>query len=164
MTLADFASFGTALSGAAVTASLIYLAIQTNQSTRHTRALIHQGSAARTTAIRIGLMDSDRAAAWIEGNGAEPSQAAVRQLQFNLECATALDALEDHWLQRQARLVSVEQHARAREGFRRLLALPGLRAYWNDRRPTEERAAPSFAAFVDSLCDGEVTAYEARRV
>ncbi len=40
MTLADAASFSTAVSGFAVTASVIYLAIQTRQASRHTRALI----------------------------------------------------------------------------------------------------------------------------
>jgi hypothetical protein len=42
MTLSDLASLATVLSGAAVLASLIYLAQQTRQNTRHTRALIEQ--------------------------------------------------------------------------------------------------------------------------
>ncbi len=44
MTLLDFATFSTAISGIAVSVSLIYLIIQTRQNLRHTRALIHQGS------------------------------------------------------------------------------------------------------------------------
>ena len=42
MTLSDFATFCTAISGLAVTASLIYLGLQTYQSTKHTRALMSE--------------------------------------------------------------------------------------------------------------------------
>ena len=163
MTLADFASLSTAVSGIAVTVSLIYLAIQTQQNTRNTRALIHQGAAARTTSIRIGMMEGERAVAWIEGNGGSPTPEEVRRLQFNLQCATALDALEDHYLQKKAGLVSAEQFARNREGFRRLLQEQGMRDFWNAQKLTEARVAPQFCAFVDGLCDVEATAY-ARRV
>jgi hypothetical protein len=162
MTLADWASLSTALSGLVVTASLIYLAIQTHHNTRNTRALIHQGAAARTTAIRLGMMDKERAAAWIEGNGAKATPAEVRRLVFNLQCATALDALEDHFLQDRAGLVSAEQFARNSEGFRRLLQEPGMRRYWEQIRPTESSAAPGFGAFVDSLCAEEASVYSAR--
>ena len=47
MTLSDFATLSTAVSGIAVTVSLIYLIIQTRRNTRHTRPLIHQGATAR---------------------------------------------------------------------------------------------------------------------
>src|SRR5258708_991482 len=47
MTLSDFATFSTAISGLAVTASLIYLALQTHQNSKHSRALIQQGRAAQ---------------------------------------------------------------------------------------------------------------------
>jgi hypothetical protein len=162
MTLADWASLSTALSGFAVTASLIYLAIQTHQNTRNTRALIHQGAAARTTAIRIGIADTDKAAAWVAGNGAEPTVEEVRRLQFQLLCATALDALEDHFLQHEAGLSSPEQFARNVAGFRRLLLEPGMRDFWNVVRETEAPVAPRFCAFVDSLCLAEPGAYAAR--
>ena len=156
MSLSDLASLGSFVSGVAVLASLVYLGIQTNQNIRHTRALIHQGSAARTTAIRLGVMDRELVSAFLEGNGQVATEEAVRQLQFVLQCRTALDALEDHYLQNEARLVSAEQHARATEDFRWLFSLPGVRGYWNQVREIESRAAPGFGAFVDSLCKAEV--------
>jgi hypothetical protein len=55
MVLSDLASIATAISGLAVTASLIYVGIQTKQNVRHTRALVHQGTAART---QISCSDS----------------------------------------------------------------------------------------------------------
>ncbi len=73
MSLSEVASIATAISGLAVTVSLIYLAIQTRQNVRHTTALIHQGTAARTTTILRGWMNADTVAAWIEGNGGTPT-------------------------------------------------------------------------------------------
>ena len=46
MVLSDIASIATAISGLAVTASPIYVGIQTEQNVRHTRDLVHQGTAA----------------------------------------------------------------------------------------------------------------------
>jgi hypothetical protein len=69
MVLSDLASIATAISGLAVTASLIYVGIQTKQNVRHTRALIHQGTAARTTNLLLGFMNPEAVKAWIEGNG-----------------------------------------------------------------------------------------------
>jgi hypothetical protein len=59
MDVSDIASIATAVSGLAVTASLIYVGIQTKQNVRHTRALIHQGTAARTTNLLLGFMNAE---------------------------------------------------------------------------------------------------------
>ena len=59
ITLIWFATFSTAISGLAVTASLIYLALQTHQNAKHTRALIHQGRVANTLELTNMLLDPD---------------------------------------------------------------------------------------------------------
>ncbi len=159
MTLSDFASISTAISGIAVTLSLIYLGVQTHQNTKHTRALIHQGSAARVAAITIGLVDADKCASWISGNGVEPTPAEIKQRQFFLHCATAINALEDHYLQNKDGLMDAESFARACYTFRGLLAQPGLRAYWTSVRADTAAAAPKFSAFVDNLCGGEAAGF-----
>jgi hypothetical protein len=69
MLLSYIAPITATISGLTATASLIYVAIQTRLSVRHTRAMIHQGAAARTTNVLLRLMDPDVVAAWIEGNG-----------------------------------------------------------------------------------------------
>lgn len=155
MTLSDFATFSNAVSGIAVTASLIYLAIQTHQSTRNTRAAIQQGATARVTAITVGLMDADYCAAWIEGNGGTATHENVRKEQFRLLCETAINALEDHYLQHEDGLLSREQFGRNCEVFRGLLSLPGVRAFWEAQRAGTTRAAPHFTAFVDTLLPPE---------
>ena len=159
MTLSDLASFGSFISGVAVVASLIYLAVQIQQNTRHTRALIHQGSAARTNSIMMGLMPADFCAAWIEGNYANATPELIKQRQFFYHCLTALNAMEDHHLQHKDGLLSQEQYARGCDNFRRLLMEPGFRDYWTTYRNNIISVAPNYCAFVDSLCTTGPTAF-----
>jgi hypothetical protein len=162
MTLSDFATFSTAISGLAVTVSLIYLIIQTRQSSRHTRALIHQGQSARTTAIVLANQTADASAAWIEGNDAEPTREAVRRMQFVLMCETSVTAMEDIFSQRNDGLMSDEVFARNCYIHSGLLSQPGFRAYWNSQRADVAKIAPKFCAFVDGLCVGEATEFSYR--
>jgi hypothetical protein len=159
MTLSDLAAFSTALSGAAVTGSLIYLAIQTRQSVRHTRALIQQGSSARTVSIVLSNMEPDVMAAWLEGNGQEATPAAIRKAQFFLLCQTSVTAMEDIFAQHSAGLMQPEVFARNCAVHRNLLLEPGYREYWNNYRVEFQRIAPKFTAFVDGLCVDEATAF-----
>jgi len=162
MTLSDFANFSTALSGIVVTASLIYLAIQTRQASKHTRALIQQGQSARNTSILIGLQRPESCVAWIEHNGVAPTPERVSERQYLLICAAAISALEDLYSQNSDGLLTAEQFGRNCQTFRGLLAEPGLRAYWNAMRQDTVRVAPKFGAFVESLCVGEATTFKNR--
>ena len=155
MTLSDFATFSTAISGIAVPISLVYLAIQTRQNSRHTRALIQQGATARTTEITLAHQNPESCAAWIEGNGGTATPAAIRNLQFSLMCATAITAMEDLYSQRCDLLLTDEQFGRNCETFRGLLSEPGLRTHWNMARDDLRKVAPKFCTFVDGLVVGE---------
>lgn len=162
MTLSDFASLSTAVSGVAVTISLIYLAIQTRQNSKHTRALIQQGATARTTEIMISVSETERSAAWVKGNGEEPTQDAIRKLQFNLQCGLAISAMEDFYFQHKDGLLDEELFERNCETFRGLLSEPGMRANWHGRRESIGKAAPNLAEFIDSLCSDDASAYKYR--
>jgi hypothetical protein len=155
MVLSDVASIGSAISGLAVTASLIYVGIQTKQNVRHTRALIHQGTAARTTNILLGFMNAEIVSAWIEGNGGTATPELIRQRQFHYHCGIVMIAMEDYFSQHEDGLLSDEQFSRGRETFRGVLKEPGLRAYWLRQRAVMAEAAPRYCAFIDSLCTGE---------
>jgi len=155
MVLSDIASIATAVSGLVVTASLIYVGIQTRQNVRHTRALIHQGTAARTTNVLLGFMNAEIVTAWIEGNGGAATPEFIRQRQFHYHCGIAMIAMEDYFSQHEDGLLSDEQFSRGCETFRGLLREPGLRAYWLKQRETMAKAAPRYCAFIDSLCTGE---------
>jgi hypothetical protein len=64
----EIASIASAVSGLTATVSLIYVGIQIRLSMRHTRALIQQGTTARTTNILLGQMNAQAVA--IEGREA----------------------------------------------------------------------------------------------
>jgi hypothetical protein len=151
MTLAELASFSTAISGFAVTASVIYLAIQTHQNTRNIRAMIHQGSTARTTSILTNLMAPEYCAAWIEGNGGEVTPEAIRSRQFFFHCSVAMNSMEDLYVQHCAKLLNEEQFVRGSESYRRLLTEPGMRKFWEGERALFASTAPGFTAYVDGL-------------
>jgi hypothetical protein len=159
MSLSDLASLGSFVSGVAVTVSLIYLIIQTRQNVRHTRALIQQGASARTTQIALSQTEPGNAAAFLQANGVDPTQEAVRQMQFAMMCTTWMAALEDIHGQRAEGLLTDEQFARNCWEHRNLMSQPALRGFWLANREDIGKAAPKFRAFVDSLVVDEATEF-----
>ena len=67
MSLSDLASIGSLLSGIAVVISLAYLAFQIRQNTRHQRASMQQGRAARTVDLLLRTAEPDMARAILRG-------------------------------------------------------------------------------------------------
>src|SRR5690348_8594220 len=100
MTLGDIANFSTAISGLAVTASLIYLALQTHQSVKHTRAQIEQAWTDRFASATLAMAQSDLAAAWLDANGQPTTPEAVKRYQFELVAIARLRGMEDSFRQR----------------------------------------------------------------
>jgi hypothetical protein len=152
MLLSNLAPIAAAISGFTATASLIYLAIQTRLSVRHTRAMIHQGTAARTTNVLLRLMDREVVAAWLEGNGGTPTPELIRQRQFHYLCGTAMIAMEAYFSQHEEGLLGDEQFARGSATFRQALKEPDLRAYWVRHRHVIIKAAPRYGAYIDVQC------------
>lgn len=153
----EIASIASAVSGLTATVSLIYLGIQIRLSMRHTRALIQQGTTARTTSILLGRMNAEAVAIWIEGNGGTPTPELLREHQFHDQCGIAMIAMEDYFSQHELGLLSAEHFSRGSETFRNSLKEPGLRAYWMKQRDILAKAAPGYCAYIDSLCTGEMT-------
>jgi len=147
MTLNDFATFSTAISGLAVTASLIYLALQTHQNAKHTRALIHQGRVANTLELTNMLLDPDIAALILRKNGRDATKEAVEDAQFVAISARQRFVWEDAFLQWRAGLLSADSFAATRARIAISLREPGHRAQWERAKVP---GAP-FTAFVDAL-------------
>ena len=147
MILSDFATFSTAISGLAVTASLIYLALQTHQSVKHTKALIRQGRASRIIEHLNGQLASDVAAAVIVGNGGVPTPEAIKALQFSLVCRTNFTSFEDTYSQYVHGLLDDDTLRLTRKNLARVFSQPGIRAAWNDWK----EPGSGFARFVDGV-------------
>ncbi len=156
MSPSEIASIASTVSGLTATVSLIYLGIQTRLNVRHNRALIQQGTTARTTNILLGWMSAEAAVVWIEGNGGEATPELIRERQFHCHCGITMIAMEDYFSQHELGLLSDEHFSRGSETFRDRLREPGLRAYWMKQRVLILRAAPSYCAYIDSLCTGDV--------
>ena len=151
MTLSDFATFSTAISGLAVTASLIYLALQTHQNSKHTRALIRQGRASRMIAAFVGFSDTDKCAAWLEVNGMSSTPANIRRRQVMLYNAGLVTGMEDVFSQHAEGLLDDDhfhaQCASARAAFRE----PAFKTFWQTYKSERPSAALKFQQFMDDL-------------
>ena len=147
MTLADFASLSTAVSGIAVTASLIYLALQVHQNTKHTRAQIHLGRASRVASIQLAAMRTDMVEAVIAAGGIESTKENVRAMQFRLMVNTYLNSFEESLSQRNHGLLENDAYQSLRENVGRLLGQPAFRAEW-ERRKTPGSV---FTKFIDGV-------------
>jgi hypothetical protein len=151
MSLSDLASIGSLVSGIAVLVSLVYLAQQTRQNTKHTRALIQQGRA---------IQASDLTNRWAE----DPSLIALLQqatlgdpelndeqiLRFVLMQFSAYQMWEDRFYQHKEGLIDEERHAGTVREIRERLQRIGYRAAWQMQRNTYGK---EYQAFVDGLID-----------
>lgn len=155
MTLSDFATLTTAISGIAVTASLVYLAIQTHQNSKHTRALLQQGQADRVVSTLVAFANPDLAEAWIAGNGGTPSP--IKGVQFAQICNAIVYDMSDFYNQSREGLAQGEQYEHACVGYSTLMQQPGMQAYWKAWREARAKVAPDFIAWVDGLASKVVT-------
>lgn len=148
MSLSDLAAIGSLVSGIAVTASLIYLALQTHQNAKHTRALIHQGRIAGIREISIAGTDADVVAAFIQGNGGTPTPPEIKRMQFQFFFAAMLYGWQDSFSQHESGLLDEDIYLQMRSAVAGAMAQPGSRALWEGglRVP-----GTKFAAFVDGI-------------
>ena len=147
MTLSDFATFSTAISGLAVTASLIYLAIQTHQAAKHTKAMIRQGRVTRLSEQSLAATDADLATVIVLANGGEATPEAVRREQFSLYCFGVFYGFQDSFSQYQAGLLDDDMFLQLQSVLAKTLNRPGYRAEWENIKVS----GTAFAAFVDKI-------------
>jgi hypothetical protein len=152
MSLSDLAAIGSLISGVAVLISLIYLARQMRQNTKHTRALIQQGRVERISNQQLKFAESDLAASWLVANGIKATPEAVQQRQFEQQCIVYFVGWDDTFSQYQEGLVSEEQFARFREQMVRMLrANPGTCTFF--KTAPVARGDGKLQAFVAALID-----------
>ena len=148
MSLSDLASLGSFVSGFAVLVSLIYLSLQIRQNTKHSRALVQQGRAAR-----ICQTLSDMTELWTDGMEAcfaGDTHVSPKDLRkFNFIARTYFVSAEDSFLQHQEGLMD-HQVFDGFEGSMRagLAASPGFRKAWKISRLSY---VPAFRDYIDKL-------------
>lgn len=151
MTLSDLASIGSLISGAAVLASLIYLAQQTRQNVRNSQALIQQGRAARIadTALRLAELRADPAIDNCMNGSPDVSDQDVGRF-LNL-CRAVFVSAEDSYFQRERGLMDDLAFASFEASIRSGIGSAGLDAGW---RLTREMYEPQFRAYLDGMLAG----------
>lgn len=148
MTLSDLASIGTVVSSIAVLGSLVYLAHQTRQNTRHTRALIQQGRNQQIIDFNMAGVTDPAVTELIRRGGAGDltltSGQAMAYLQFVL---AQLAHAEDGFYQHREGLIDEERYAGSVAFLQNVLApSPGFRAAWEMCKGV---CGPEFQAFAD---------------
>ncbi len=134
-------------------ASLVYLALQTHQNAKHTKALIQQGRVGRLIGAAVGWSDADKCAAWIEANGGVATPEAIRREQVAFRCFAMIGALEDFYAQDSDGLLSRQQSEATAATLGRALHGPALRDAWVQWKAERPNAALKFQAFVDRLAE-----------
>ena len=130
MSLSDFATFSTAISGLAVTASLIYLALQTHQNAKHTKSLIFQARADRIGNQSLAMASSELVSAWLIENGVAATPEEIRKRQVRLQCVAYLQEWRDTFMQHEEGLLSADLFVDAKDALTRNFELwIGLRQF-----------------------------------
>ncbi|MBV9331440.1 MAG: hypothetical protein JOZ55_07790 [Alphaproteobacteria bacterium] len=149
MTLSDLASIGSLVSGIAVLVSLVYLARQMQQNTRHTRALIQQGRSIQAADLTNRWAEDPSLIALLQrGTMGDTSLSEEEVLRFVLMQFSAYQMWEDRFYQHKAGLIDEERHAGTVREIRERLQRIGYRAAWQMQRNTYGK---EYQAFVDGL-------------
>ena len=156
MTLTDFATFSTAISGLAVTASLVYLALQTHQNAKHTKALIQQGRLGAIRELALSCADTDLASAILLAIQGSSTPEAVKQFQFQNYCGASLYGWQDTFLQYEMGLLDEDIFKQMRGGVTRAMRTPAFRNAWETIFRVR---GTKFADFVDEVISTLPTAH-----
>lgn len=146
MTLSDFATFTTAVSGIAVTASIVYLALQTHQNAKHTRALINQGRVALIAELLLTGTDADVAAATLTAMTGNATPDAVKKWQFQSFAVAQMFGWQDSFSQHERGLLDEDIYKAMRAAVAQAFLRPAYREAYETRFRTP---GTRFTAFVD---------------
>lgn len=148
MSLADLASLGSFISGIAVLVSLVYLAQQIRQSTKHSRAAISHGFATRTVDFNYRMTDEKLATAIVKGRSASAELTEVEIFQFMAYTRAAFWNASDTFVQYRNGLVDEAVFASFERAQVGLMQAPGMQIAWSFMR---DAFAPNFVAFMDRI-------------
>jgi hypothetical protein len=155
MSLDNLNAIAQTLGVVALVVSLVFVGYQLRQNAKHTRAQIQSARVDRLMAQMIGFSGADKCAAYIRGNGGDPTPEAIQQRQFYMQCLAQLGVMTDVFHQHQDGLLNEEQFAGVVETYRRWLAEPGFRRVAMDFKAMVIQRSPAFSVFIESLLPPE---------
>ncbi len=155
MTLDDLNAIVQTLGVLALIVSLVFVGFQLRQNAKHTRAQIQSARVDRLMAQMIGFSDADKCAAYIRGNGGDPTPDAIKDRQFYLQCLAQLGVMIDVHTQYRDGLLSDEHFIGVTVAYKRWLSEPGFRDMAKAFMASGKDRTPAFAAFVETLLPTE---------
>ena len=148
MTLSDFASIGSLVSGVAVLASLVYLSRQLRQTDRHQQAVIRQNRSLRLASQWLSATDPSVADAVTKGLSGSTDLSSTELAQFLNFARARLYGVEDDFYQHSDGLMSESAFARFTTVVRQGMPAPGMQAAWRLYRDIH---GVEFIKFMDGL-------------
>ena len=158
MNLEQLANLGEFISGIAVIASLVYLAIQIRQNTRSVKSSTLATNTSNWSSMLVNLADAEKSDAYLAGTAGKEDINAKHFLQFLLMARAMLVSFETQYHQYLNGALDREIYL----GYERsckdqILVYPGFQMVWEI---TRDGFSPAFAELVDKLI-GEVEAGDA---
>ncbi|MBS0470275.1 MAG: hypothetical protein JSR60_04320 [Proteobacteria bacterium] len=148
MTLTDLASLGSLASGIAVLISLLYLAAQVKQATKHTRAQISQNRISRMADQQMRLAEGELGGIVGRGRRGDGAMSADEIGRFMAFMRAQFWSAEDNFLQHREQMLADEMFASFRASMTGLMRGAGTQAAWELSR---ESFVPEFRAFMDDV-------------
>ncbi len=146
MSLSDLASLGSFVSGFAVLASLVYLALQVRQTKRNQQSAIRHSRATRVVELHLALANVAVADAWLHGSASPQEITQTEVSQFINLCRALFFHFEDSFYQREEGLLNDDAFETVVAGVRLSARSPGFRAAW---RIARSNFAGRFLDFMD---------------
>jgi hypothetical protein len=149
MPLSDIASLATVISGVAVLASLVYLAQQTRQNTKHARALLHQARSEQAIHLTmLNATDLQMADLWLQGASGNVEMDRAKTFAYMNMAIAQLGYAENVFWQNREGLIDDQRNEATTTWLRFMLSHVGFRSVWLNARGSY---GEDFQAFVDRI-------------
>lgn len=148
MSLSDASTIANIVGSIAVSVSLVYLALQTHQNAKHSRALVNQGRLALIADLNLKATEPDVAAAALRLFGATPTDENIRQAQFRFWITAANFGWMDSFAQHERGLLDDDVYRIFQRTLVNIFSQPEARAVWENNLRVP---GTKYAAFVDAV-------------
>jgi hypothetical protein len=148
MLLEEFYYVSQIVASVAVLASLIYLAVQTRQTSKNQQAQMHAARLQVINALVSKTGDPAFSQTWQTGLTGEPGLSEAQAREFGSVAYMLIQTFQEQHLELQEGMIDVRRWSGSKHALRQLLAQPGFRAMFKLLRNTLDK---EFVVLVDAL-------------
>lgn len=146
MTLEEINYISQTIAAAAVIASLVYLAIQTRQAARNSRAAMHENRAATVLHHIDNMTDTEFHPIWLKGNSAAPDMSDAEIGKYTLQVSGLIVVWEERFRQKREGMLDESRWASSEQSISMMTRQPGFRAMVAAMSPRQDA---DFGAILD---------------